>query len=134
MAAPKLIRNSLYWLLAAAGLALLAWAAMREPEQLASTAQVTRGALEVTFQEEGKTRLKARYVVAAPVAGMVRRITLQPGDAVRAGQPLAEIEPATSQLLDARTRSQAQAEVRGAEAQRFAAVAKAGYTARPAAF
>ena len=117
MAAPKLIRTSLYWLLAAAVLALLAWAAMREPEQLASTAQVTRGALEVTFQEEGKTRLKARYVVAAPVAGMVRRITLQPGDAVRAGQPLAEIEPATSQLLDARTRSQAQAEVRGAEAQ-----------------
>lgn len=117
MAAPKLIRTSLYWLLAAAVLALLAWAAMREPEQLASTARVTRGALEVTFQEEGKTRLKHRYVVTAPVAGTLRRITLQPGDAVRAGQPLAEIEPATSQLLDARTRSQAQAELRGAEAQ-----------------
>lgn len=48
---------------------------------------------------------------------MVRRIALQPGDAVRAGQVLAEIEPATSQLLDPRSRSQAQAELRGAEAQ-----------------
>ncbi len=110
-------RKTIYWLLAAVALAVLAWAAMREPVQLASTATVTRGPLEVSFQEEGKTRLKQRYVVTAPVAGMVRRITLQPGDAVRAGQVLAEIEPATSQLLDPRSRSQAQAVLRGAEAQ-----------------
>lgn len=119
MAAPPL-RNALkalYWLLAAIALAALAWAAMREPVQLASTAPVTRGPLEVTFQEEGKTRLKDRYVVTAPVAGTLRRVTLQPGDAVRAGQVLAQVEPATTTLLDARTRSQAQAEVRGAEAQ-----------------
>lgn len=119
MAAPPL-RNALkalYWLLATIALAALAWAAMREPVQLASTAPVTRGPLEVTFQEEGKTRLKDRYVVTAPVAGTLRRVTLQPGDAVRTGQVLAQIEPASSNLLDARTRSQAQAEVRGAEAQ-----------------
>ena len=114
---PKLTRKIVYWLLAAAALALLAWAAMREPVQLASTAPVTRGPLEVTFQEEGKTRLKDRYVVTAPVAGTLRRITLQPGDAVRAGQVLAQIDPATTTLLDARTRSQAQADVRGADAQ-----------------
>ncbi|MBP7532514.1 MAG: HlyD family efflux transporter periplasmic adaptor subunit, partial [Ottowia sp.] len=113
----KPIRKIVYWLLAAVALAALAWAAMREPVQLASTAPVTRGPLEVSFQEEGKTRLKQRYVVTAPVAGMVRRITLQPGDAVRAGRVLAEIEPATSQLLDPRSRSQAQADLRGAEAQ-----------------
>jgi HlyD family secretion protein len=49
--------------------------------------------------------------VTAPLAGQVRRITLQPGDAVRAGQVLAEIEPVSASLLDARARSQAQAEV-----------------------
>ena len=113
----KLTRKIIYWLLAAIALALLAWAATREPVQLASSAPVTRGALEVTFQEEGKTRLKNRYLVTAPVAGTLRRITLQPGDAVRAGQVLAEIDPAASQLLDSRTRSQAQAELRGADAQ-----------------
>ena len=65
-------RKTIYWLLAAVALAVLAWAVMREPVQLASTATVTREPLEVSFQEEGKTRLKQRYVVTAPVAGMVR--------------------------------------------------------------
>ena len=49
----KPIRKIVYWLLAAVALAALAWAAMREPVQLASTAPVTRGPLEVSFQEEG---------------------------------------------------------------------------------
>ena len=75
-----------------------------------------RGLIEVSFVEEGKTRLQQRYVVTAPVAGMVRRIVLQPGDPVKAGQAVAEIDPAASGLLDARSRSQAQAELRGAEA------------------
>ena len=125
-------RKTIYWLLAAVALAVLAWAAMREPVQLASTATVTREPLEVSFQEEGKTRLKQRYVVTAPVAGMVRRIALQPGDAVRAGQVLAEIEPATSQLLDPRSRSQAQAEARGAEAQLAAVRQRIGAAASSA--
>lgn len=60
MASKNLTKKTLYWLLAAAALALLAWSATREPEQLASTATVTRGPLEVSFQEEGKTRLKQR--------------------------------------------------------------------------
>lgn len=94
----------------------LLWLALRSPAQLASTAPVTRGPLEVSFQEEGKTRIKQRYVITAPVAGTVRRISLQAGDAVQAGQTLAEIEPSASTLLDPRARSQAQADVRSAEA------------------
>ena len=90
--------------------------ALRSPAQLASTARVTRGPLEVVFQEEGKTRVKQRYLITAPVAGTVRRITLQAGDAVQAGQTLAEMEPSASTLLDPRARSQAQADVRSAEA------------------
>ncbi|MDO4795389.1 MAG: HlyD family efflux transporter periplasmic adaptor subunit [Brachymonas sp.] len=106
-------------LMLAGGIAVLGgllWLALRSPAQLASTGQVTRGPLEVAFQEEGKTRIKQRYVIAAPVAGTVRRITLQAGDAVQAGQTLAEIEPGASALLDPRARSQAQADVRSAEA------------------
>jgi HlyD family secretion protein len=107
----KIPRKVLLWSAAALALALLTWAALREPVQMVSVATVTRAALEQTFLEEGKTRLKQRYVVTAPVAGRVRRISLQPGDAVRAGQVLAEIEPVSASLLDARARSQAQAEV-----------------------
>ncbi len=107
----KIPRKVLLWSAAALALALLAWAALREPVQMVSVATVTRAALEQSFVEEGKTRLKQRYVVTAPVAGRVRRISLQPGDAVRAGQVLAEIDPVSASLLDARARSQALAEV-----------------------
>ena len=75
-------RKTLFVLMAMGLLLFVGWLAMRSPAQLASTATVARGPLEVVFQEEGKTRIKERYVVAAPVAGTVRRIMLQPGDAV----------------------------------------------------
>ena len=112
----KIPRKLLSWVVAALALALLTWAALREPVQMVSVATVARGALEQSFLEEGKTRLKQRYVVTAPLAGQVRRITLQPGDTVRAGQMLAQIEPVSASLLDARARSQAQAEVASSEA------------------
>lgn len=115
----KFTTSSCKTLMIAGGIAVLGgllWLALRSPAQLASTARVTRGPLEVVFQEEGKTRVKQRYLITAPVAGTVRRITLQAGDAVQAGQTLAEIEPSASTLLDPRARSQAQADVRNAEA------------------
>lgn len=105
-----------FLLLGTLAVLLLVWLVLREPQQMATLAKVQRGLIEVSFVEEGKTRLQQRYVVTAPVAGMVRRIVLQPGDPVKAGQAVAEIDPAASGLLDARSRSQAQAELRGAEA------------------
>ena len=109
-------KTLVFLLLGAMAVLLLLWLVLREPQQIATLARVTRGPIEVSFVEEGKTRLQQRYVVTAPVAGMVRRIVLQPGDRVQAGQVVAEIDPAASGLLDARSRSQAQAELRGAEA------------------
>lgn len=69
------------------------------------TAPVTRGPLRVFLTEEGKTRIKHRYLVTAPVSGQMRRITLDPGDEVRAGETVvAVIEPLPPALLDARSR------------------------------
>lgn len=107
----KPTRQQILWAAGAAALALLAWLALREPVQMASVARVARGPLEQSFVEEGKTRIKQRYLVTAPVAGLVRRIALRPGDKVRAGQPVAEIDPSSSALLDPRARSQALADV-----------------------
>jgi HlyD family secretion protein len=45
----------------------------------------------------------------------VRRITLRPGDAVQAGQTVAEISPASSALLDPRARSAAEADIGSAD-------------------
>lgn len=79
-------------------------------------AEVKRAPLAVTVEEEGKTRVRERYLVSAPVAGYARRIDLKAGDAVAAGQVLAVIEPARAVALDPRTRVQAQAQVRAAAA------------------
>lgn len=117
--------KSLAWVAAVLAAALLAWLSQREPVQMASVAQVSRGPMELSFSEEGKTRLKQRYVVAAPVAGLLRRITLAPGDAVAAGQVVAQIEPGRSALLDPRARSLAQAEVSSARSAGQAARARA---------
>ena len=74
------------------------------------TARATVGTLRATVNEEGKTRIKQRFVVAAPVAGQLRRITLKPGAEAQAGQTvLAVIEPLSPALLDARSRKLAEA-------------------------
>jgi HlyD family secretion protein len=74
------------------------------------TARVTQGALRTTVNEEGKTRLKQRYVISAPVTGQLRRIPFKAGAAVQAGQTvLAVIDPVTPVLLDARARALAEA-------------------------
>ena len=121
MPTPALRKKIALWGLAAAALAVLAWLTQREPVQLASVARVSSGPLEISFTEEGKTRLQQRFVVTAPVAGVVRRITLQPGDAVQAGQTVAEINPASSALLDPRTRSAALADIGNADSAQRAA-------------
>ena len=118
---PALRRKIILWGLAVAALAALAWLAQREPVQLASVASVSRGPLEISFVEEGKTRLQERFVVTAPLAGVVRRITLRPGDAVQAGQTVAEINPASSALLDPRARSAAEADIGSADSAASAA-------------
>ena len=74
------------------------------------TAIATRGLLRATVDEEGKTRIKQRYVVAAPVMGQLRRIPFKAGAEVVAGQTVvAVIDPLAPTLLDARSRSAAEA-------------------------
>lgn len=79
-------------------------------------AAVAIAPLVVTVEEEGKTRVRERYIVSAPVSGYLRRIELKAGDAIRPGQVLAVIEPAHSDALDPRTRAQAQAQASASQA------------------
>jgi HlyD family secretion protein len=74
------------------------------------TAIAARGPLRVTVNEEGKTRIKQRYIVAAPVSGQLRRIPFKAGAAVTAGETIvAVIDPVSPTLLDQRTRASAEA-------------------------
>lgn len=91
-------------------------------------AEVRKAPLEVTVDEEGKTRVRERYVVSAPAAGYARRIDLKVGDPVRKGEVVAVIEPSRSPSLDPRTQAQASAQLGAAQA----ALAAAQETARAA--
>ena len=78
-------------------------------------ARASRGPMRVTVDGEGKTRVHDRYVVAAPVAGRLRRITLRRGDNVVQRQLIAEIAPLPLAPLDPRQRAEAVGRVRAAE-------------------
>jgi HlyD family secretion protein len=78
-------------------------------------AQVARDTLRVTVEEEGRTRVRDRYVVAAPVTGRLARIQVKEGAAVGAGEVLARI---SSTPEDPRTRSVTEAQLLAAEARR----------------
>lgn len=78
--------------------------------------KASRGPLQVTIEEEGKTRVKDKFVLSAPVAGFIRRIELVEGDVVKKGQPLIKLEPLRSNVLDPRSHAAAEAEVLSAQA------------------
>jgi HlyD family secretion protein len=81
------------------------------------TGLVTRGPLAVTVVEEGKTRIRKRYVVSANIAGFLQRVPVRPGDPVVAGETLlATIRAASASFLDPRARAQAEAAVQSANA------------------
>lgn len=93
----------------------LVFAALPKPVPVEG-ARVTRGELVVTVDEDGKARVKDRYVVSAPLLGNLARIELRAGDEVKQGQVLARLVPLRSPLLDARSRSQSQARISAADA------------------
>jgi len=83
----------------------------------ADFATVERGALQVTVDEEGETRVHDRFLVSAPVAGRVLRIELEPGDAVQRGRTVvATFLPADAVPLDARSKAEAEASMAAARA------------------
>jgi len=108
-------------LLVAAGLAYAFW-----PRPVfVDLAPVTRGPLQVTVGDEGRTRVRDVYVVSAPVSGRVLRIEAQVGDAVTAGDSvLATVEPTDPTFLDRRSQSEAEASAKAAEAAKALAEAE----------
>jgi HlyD family secretion protein len=112
----RIHRGKLWWIvlgLAVVGLVGYAFLPTRVEVDVAA---VTRGRLMVTVDREGKTRVRERYVVSAPLAGRLVRIELHPGDRVEEKKTVvAAIEPGDPSLLDARARAEAEARVRAAE-------------------
>lgn len=126
------------WLMLAAGVAvfmlLLVWAFAPRPVEV-ELATVTQGRFETTIDEDGKTRLADRYLVSAPLAGRLARITLKEGDAVTENMALAQLSSVLPAMLDERTVREVQARVGSAQdnvARAEARVARAGVAVQQA--
>ena len=96
----------LVWVVALAALAAVSLLSLRRAPIPVELAAVMRGPVQQTVDEDGRTRVRERYVVAAPLAGTLQRIALEEGDAVQSGQILAVLAPNPATLLDPRTRSE----------------------------
>jgi HlyD family secretion protein len=94
-------------LVAAALLAGVSVALRERPVQV-DVARVVRGPLDVTIVNEGRARVRERYIVSAPVAGTLARIDLHEGDVVEPATVLARLLPLPSPLLDPRSRQMAE--------------------------
>lgn len=88
----------------------------------ADVTRATRGALEVAVAEDGQTRVRDRFVVAAPITGELGRVVVEPGALVDRGSVLARIEPSRPALLDDRTRQETVARLAAARARERSAV------------
>jgi HlyD family secretion protein len=83
---------------------------------LVDTEAVTRGEMAQTVEEEGKTRVMERYLISAPVTAQSRRIVLEAGDTVLAGEVVVVLDALVSPPLDARAVAVSRARVEAAEA------------------
>ena len=108
--APKKLKP-FRWLSYAAGAALLVLLAfgLRPRPAPVETARAAFGALRATVSEEGKTRIRQRYVVSSPVTGQLRRVLFKPGAEIAAGNVVSVIEPMAASPLDPRSRALAEA-------------------------
>jgi HlyD family secretion protein len=103
----------------------LAWFASPSPIPV-DLATVSKGPMEVTVDDEGKTSVRHIYTVSAPIAGRVLRIShpfgeqgisVHVGDQVKAAETVvAVMQPTAPSFLDVRSREELQAMLTAADA------------------
>lgn len=105
------------WMLGLGVLAVAIGASFIPKKIPVDVSRIERGNLEVVVEEDGRTRVRDRYTVFAPLNGMLRRPSLRVGDPVIAGETvLGIIDPGLPAFLDARTREETQARIEAAVA------------------
>lgn len=109
----KAVLVRIFWGAVAVSIVLLVALAFRPQPLKVEVERAAVGPLVVTVDEEGETRARDRYLVAAPVAGRLERIELHEGDPVAEGDIVARLHPIP---LSAREREEQLARVAAAEA------------------
>lgn len=80
------------------------------------TRRITRGSFERSVEEDGRARVRDRFVVSAPVAATVERTGHRVGDTLAQGDVVATLLPLPGPLLDARSRAELEQRRGAAEA------------------
>lgn len=83
------------WLIAVSViiLLLLLWLVFRQPAVVVEVGTVKRGEMTATIDGEGKTRVRERFVVTAPLSGKMSRIKLKEGDRIPKDFVITGIDP-----------------------------------------
>lgn len=123
-AARPWVRRAIVALLALMIVAGIAW--VLRPKSLGvESAVAAPRAMRVTVDADALTRVNAHFTIAAPLSGLVRRLTLHEGDLVRAGSVVAvmsmapthpEERVAAAARLDAARAAERQASARSSQA------------------
>ncbi|WP_372720409.1 efflux RND transporter periplasmic adaptor subunit [Novipirellula sp.] len=109
------LKTLLWGIMIVAAIMASIFAMFPKPIEVESATAVI-GTLQVTVQEDGKTRIREKYIVSAPVMGRVSRIELDAGDHCSEETLLAVILPSVPAFLDARAQAEATARVQAARA------------------
>jgi HlyD family secretion protein len=96
-------------------LAALVWAFAPAPK-VVEVSMVRQGRFERAVQEDGKTRVRDRYLISAPIMGRMGRMSWNQGDEVAPADDLATLWPAHPALLDERTRAEQVAHIAAMQA------------------
>ena len=112
----RLIKRGLIVSGLAALLVAIGWAMWPKPVTV-ELAELRKGPLLVTVDEEGKTRIKDVYTVSAPITGKLVRLSLEAGDRVKKDvTAVAVIEPMAPPFLDVRATRELEAQVEAGKA------------------
>ncbi|WP_395647895.1 efflux RND transporter periplasmic adaptor subunit [Terricaulis sp.] len=105
-----------FWIAAAAAVTIFfVWMTWPNAAPV-EAALIDRGPVVQEVSDEGRTRIHDVFVIAAPLAGKLERVELEPGDAVERGDVVATVTPVDPALLDARVTAEARAGVAAAQA------------------
>src|SRR5678815_26389 len=100
------LRRLIPYVIAATLAAAIIYGFLPKPVDV-ETAAVSVGSLTVSVLEEGKTRIRHRYVVSAPVTGFLQRVELRAGAAIEMGKTvLATVQPQPASFLDPRSQAE----------------------------
>jgi HlyD family secretion protein len=131
---PPYTKQGLMALAVAALVGSLAWALWPKPVAV-ELAEVRKGPLTVTVDEEGKTRIKDVYAVSAPITGKLVRLALEAGDRVMKDVTVvAVIEPMAPPFLDVRSTRDLEAQIEALKAAVALADAEVAQAAAELAF